>query len=249
MKKYLSILTALLVAGLFTAVNVSAYDYIYGDTRPDDSFYFTTRGTLDDDVYTLGAYITGVKDVVAGDVIEFDVNISGITNESGLKAATWDFLYTNNLEQTMYGDTYNGILTNSNYSDWAYYNNPDTNIWTDQGYGMYDSTHSQRRGDVALMQINMTADDAFDSLLPEADGMIDLVWHWSAGTEGDIVMEDNTYYNILEDPSSYYYAHHDLSGLGDCRLLINPVPIPGALWLIGSAFLCILGINNRRGRN
>ena len=255
MKKYLSILTALLVAGLFTAVNVSAYDYIYSDTRPDDSFYFTDRGSADGADYTLGNYITGVKDVVAGDVIEFDVNISGIMPDyDGVKGVFWDFLYTKNLLQTNYATTYPGTSVTNPWSDWAYYNNPDQylpsegkyGIWIDEGYSWYDSTHANRMGEVPVMQISMTADAAFDSLLPEADGAVDLVWHWSAGTGGDVVMEDGTNYNVFENgPDAATFAHHDLPALGDCRLVINPVPVPAAIWLLGSGLLGLLGIRRR----
>ena len=251
MKKYLTIFTALLVAGLFTAVNVSAYDYIYGGTRPENSFYFTDRGSAVGIDYNIGNYITGVENVVAGDVFQFDINISGVPDDDGsggYLGSYWDLLYTDNLLETDYNMTHITDGVNNPMADWAevVWNNPGN--WIVEGYATYDSIETGKTGDIALMQIEMTADALFERKMVSgvADGVVDLAWHWSAGIDGDVVMIDLSYYNIFENGhDEATFAHHDLPLLGDCRLLINPVPVPAAIWLLGSGLLGILGIRRR----
>ena len=77
----------------------------------------------------------------------------------------------------------------------------------------------------------------------------DLGWFYSNSTwtllEGELALNPGTrYIEFKFDSIRYNFTHND-GYLDDAFLKLNPVPIPGAIWLLGSGIIGMIGIRRK----
>lgn len=126
----------------------------------------------------------------------------------------------------------------------------------DPGAKYYELVNGTLSGLVTKVALNDTTVDLMDlryRVYEDADGSVNSV-DTSNGSFLDIILSDspdetvNPFFNFVMDAGKHYILEltRMSSNLSFAQTDVSAVPLPGAIWLFGSALLGFLGFSNRR---